>query len=605
MNTQQLLKTMLLVIIIFPLYYVYADVPVVIYPDREVVLVKPQSKACAIIHVQLPQKGYIYANPKGEGTGKATIAVALSSPPIIPKNTRYLPGIFYISPLDRKPVYIYKNQTSLCIPFEVHTIKEGTYLLSITVEALFCDDVSCTPIRKTIAQTIKVDTSAPEFDTSVCERYMEPQHIPINKDTTASLSNFKVIETASSSLSILQAVVFGIIAGFLLNFMPCVLPVISLKIMSFISHGNNNPRSIQTMGVLFTAGILTSFVVLASLAAFAGYNWGQLFQHQMFVIIMAAIIFALALSFFGVFTFNIPNIPQLQSTNVYLDSYFKGIIATLLATPCSGPFLGATLAWSLTQHPVIIFMVFINIGLGMSLPYIVLSFYPSLVRFIPKPGDWMIAFEQFMGFLLVGTTIYLITLLDFSLLTKSLWFILVLSVALWQWGRYGNITKPVIQRIISLVLLVILVIISSYLLFFYQKKGTANDIIYKSFNWEAIVSSKNSQISMVVFTADWCPNCKFVEATALASSDVINFIHANNIKVYKADITTKNEQAENILQSLGSRSIPFVAIFPQGENFLRPVILRDIYTANDLLKALQKAAELSQQSTVPHIIPIP
>lgn len=606
MNSNTLIVSIIsLVLFIMQSFSGYADTPIAIYPAREVLSVKPLAKACAIIQIHLPQKGYIYANPKGEGTGKATTAFANATQQIVPGNTRYLPGTLYISPLDNKPVYIFKNKTSLCIPFEVRTTSEGSYTFTITIDALYCDDVSCTPVRKTITQIIHVDSRAPEFDFTPCSTYNLPDALihTVNKKDEAGI--FNVIDVGSTATySIMHAILFGIIAGFLLNFMPCVLPVISLKILSFISYGNNNPRQIRIMGILFTAGILTSFLVLAFLAAFAGYNWGELFQHNTFIIVMAAIIFALALSFFGVYTFNIPQIPQLQSANTYIDSYFKGIVATLLATPCSGPFLGATLAWSLTQHPVIIFIIFINIGLGMSLPYLLLSFYPSLIKFIPKPGDWMITFEQFMGFLLIATTIYLLALLDAGTLTKSLWFLLLLSIGLWQWGRFGNIAKPPVQRIISFLVLVFFIVFAGFTVFSSQKTPQAH-ITYKPFDWEAIVHNKTSQVAMVIFTADWCPNCKFVEATALASSDIIEFVHENNITVYKADITTKNPPAEVLLQQLGSRSIPFVAIFPSGDNFSQPVILRDIYTAKDLLKALQKALALSKQSDLPQLMTIP
>ncbi len=608
MNNYKILLAIFLhiVIIMFYISFVYSDSLIEIYPAKQTVLVKPQSKGYAVLQIQLPKKGYIYANPKGEGTGKATVAIAKASHPIVPGNTRYLPGTFYISPLDNKPVYIYKKQTSVCIPFQVNTTQEGTYSLSITVEALLCDDVSCTPVQKTITQTIRVDAKAPEFNKMVYDVFKEPKEITptVNADSTSG--DFTVIDVGSATpMNLLYGIIFGIIAGFLLNFMPCVLPVISLKLFSFVSYSNNDHSKIRIMGSLFTAGILTSFLVLSSLAAFAGYNWGELFQHHTFVIVMSSIIFALGLSFFGVYTFTIPYVPQLQSANVYLDSYFKGIIATLLATPCSGPFLGATLAWSLTQHPVIIFIIFINIGLGMSLPYLLLSFYPSLIRFIPKPGDWMITFEQIMGFLLIATSIYLLTLLDSGSLVKALWFLLLLSIAFWQWGRFGNITKQLMQRIVSFIVLILLIVGSATTLFTLQKNTSTDEISYTQFDWEAIASRKNSQIAMVVFTADWCPNCKFVEATALASQEVITFIQANSIQVYKADITTKNQQAENILQRLGSRSIPFVAIFPKGDNFSRPIILRDIYTAKDVLNALQKAIELSTQSELPQLLSIP
>ena len=577
---------------------------VTIQPQSSILYVKPHTEAYAIINLTINGNGYIYANPKGKGTGKPLVAKATTHDPIELSSTRYLPGTMHISPIDNKPVYIYKNQTSLCIPFKVKTNREGLYSFTVSIDALLCNDSSCTPITGTIAQKVKVKNDAADFPQSHIAPYKEPQQITYLEQSHNNYT-FNAIDMGYSSKGILHAIIFGIIAGFILNFMPCVLPVISLKLFSFVSYAHNNPRQIKSMGFLFTLGVLTSFIILAALAAFAGYNWGELFQHKTFIILMAAIIFSMALSFFGIYTFNVPSLPsKLQSANPYIDSYFKGVLATILATPCSGPFLGAILTWTLTQHPIVIFMIFINIGIGMSLPYLILAMYPSLVRFIPKPGEWMIIFEQCMGFLLIATSIYLITLLDITALTQALWFILLLSLGLWQWGIFGNIARPLIHRIISFIILLAIVIISGLMLF--TTKPSVSRIPLKQLDWDAIVHNNSSHVSMIIFTADWCPNCKLVEGTTLKSKKVIDFIKSNDIHTYKADITTKNELAEELMQSLGARSIPFVAIFPKGEYFYQPVILRDMYTSNDLLKALQKAMDISnsqqtlQLMTIPH-----
>lgn len=576
---------------------------VTIQPHRSILYVKPHTEAYAIINITIHKNGYIYANPKGEGTGKPLVAKATANDPIEFKNTRYLPGTMYISPIDNKPVYIYKNQTSLCIPFTVTTNHEGLYSFTVSIDALLCNDMSCTPITGTITQKIIVKNDADDLPQSHITRYKEPQQLTYHEQSQNNYT-FNTIDMGYSSIGMLRAIIFGIIAGFILNFMPCVLPVISLKLFGFVSYAHNNPRQIKSMGFLFTLGIITSFIILAALAAFAGYNWGELFQQKTFIIIMAAIIFSMALSFFGIYTVNVPSLPsKLQSANPYIDSYFKGVLATILATPCSGPFLGAILTWTLTQHPIVIFMIFINIGIGMSLPYLILAMYPSLVRFIPKPGEWMIIFEQCMGFLLVATSIYLITLLDATTLKRSLWFILLLAVGLWQWGIFGNIARPLIHRIISFIILLAIVIISGLMLF--TTKPSVSRIPLKQLDWDAIVHNNSSSVSMVIFTADWCPNCKLVEGTTLKSKKVIDFIKSNNIHVYKADITTKNELAEKLMESMGARSIPFVAIFPRGEYFSHPIILRDIYTSNDLLKALQKALDISNPQQTLQLLTIP
>lgn len=574
---------------------------ITIQPLNPIINVKPKSDAYSIINITIPSGVYIYANPKGEGIGKPLVAEAFTEHPIEVHNPRYLPGMQYISPLDDKPVFIYRDATSICIPFTVTTSQEGLYSITITVDALSCDDISCTPIKKTITQKIRVTNNAADFPVSAINQYKEPHEISHAGQSDDLV--FHTIDIHSAPVSFYYALIFGIIGGFLLNFMPCVLPVISLKIFSFVSYAQNNPRKIKILGLLFVSGILTTFVFLASLAAFAGYNWGQLFQHPSFILIMASVIFALALSFFGIYTLNAPSLPStLQSANPYVDSYFKGIIATILATPCSGPFLGAALAWTLIQHPAVIFLIFMSTGIGMSLPYIFLAVKPGLVRYIPKPGEWMIYFEQFMGFLLAATSIFLITLLDAPQLSQALWFLLLLAVGLWQWGKFGNLSRPVTHRILSFIVLCAIIITSGFTLF--SAKTAQNGIPYKALDWGAIVHDKSS-MSMVIFTADWCLNCKFVEATTLRSDEVIDFIQTNNVRVYKADITEKNPEAENLMHALGARSIPFLAIFPGGEQFYSPFIIRDMYTADELLDALNKAYKAGGTLYIPPLLDIP
>ncbi len=208
-------------------------------------------------------------------------------------------------------------------------------------------------------------------------------------------------------------------------------------------------------------GIITSFAVLAFLAAFLEYSWGSLFQNSLFLIIMLAIVFVLSLSMFEVFTLNIPGFAgkaSLESSNKYAHAYSKGLLATLLATPCSGPFLGGTLAWASTQPYYVIFIVFMTIGIGMSLPYIILTANPRLMKFIPRPGDWMITFETIIAFLLLGTCVYLIGILEQRLIMPTLWFLLFTGVAFWQYGKYGSIIKPKRSRIISRIAAIIIII---------------------------------------------------------------------------------------------------------------------------------------------------
>jgi thiol:disulfide interchange protein DsbD len=399
--------------------------------------------------------------------------------------------------------------------------------------------------------------------------------------------------TSGKVTGIIQAIIFGLIAGLILNFMPCVLPVVSLKIMSFVLNAGEEKKVIARQGFFFSSGIVASFIFLASLAAFFGYKWGTLFQSESFVIIMASFIFAMALSLFGVFTFNISFSIGTQTKSgrgLYTDSFLKGIIATLLATPCSGPFLGGTLAWTLTMPPAFIFIVFLSVGIGMALPYMLLSLNPSFLRFVPKPGQWMNYFQIAMGFLLMLTVVYLFSILNDSMKAGLLLFLLFLSIGLWQFGKFGSIDKERWKRYLTFIILLTIIITGWFFSFKYVFNEKTYSYKKTNFSLEKILDNKRTGIITVVnFTADWCPNCSLVEKISLQDKDVQKFLSRDNIEFMTADITKKNIEAEILMNKLGSNSIPLLAIFPPGDGFNSPICLRDIYSSQDVMDALSFA----------------
>jgi thiol:disulfide interchange protein DsbD len=384
--------------------------------------------------------------------------------------------------------------------------------------------------------------------------------------------------------------------------------------MDIVKHAGDDRKELVKLGAFFTLGIIISFIILAALAAFMGYNFGALFQKKIFLIIMIAVVFALTLSLFEVFTINIPSFairatetygrraadqhPQLhlkvkdERSNPYIDAFGKGVLTTLLATPCSGPFLGGTLAWAFTQTPAVIFIIFISIGSGMALPYIILTINPGLMRFIPKSGNWMITFERVMAFLLMATIIYLMSILEDTLVIPTLWFLLFIAMAFWQYGRFGSIIMARKKRIISRIMLVVILAAGYILSYNYLYCGDEEkaSITGREFDVTALHDNNdNGIISVVDFTADWCPNCKLVEKTSLYTAEVLKTIKEKKIQLFVADLTRENIPAEKLLNELGNRSIPFLAIFPSGKFFKSPVCLRDIYSKEDVLEAIKMA----------------
>jgi len=559
-----------------------------------------------ILKIKIPDKHYIYANPKGPGIGRPTTVDINRSDNFTIDNVKYSASKKYTALGDPNFVYIFENETKIEIPFTARkNSKPGVYKISLLLKTLLCSDKACIPQSFNIEHPVKVTSTNPENTIIKASQYQNsvirnPENQNKNTALINSLPSFKPIFLREFSVSnIIHAILFGLLAGFILNFMPCVLPVISIKILDIIKFSGEDKKEIKKHGLVFTLGILTSFSVLAFLAAFLEYSWGGLFQNSVFLIIMITVVFVLALSMFEIFTINIPSFAGntlVGLSNKYLQTYSKGLLATLLATPCSGPFLGGTLAWASTQSYIVIFTVFISIGIGMALPYIILPANPRLMKFIPKPGDWMVVFENIMAFLLLGTVVYLISILKQSLIMPTLWLLLFVGIAFWQYGKFGSLIKPVRSRIISKIAVIIIIVSGYFLIFnYFYSNEQKIEISKNNFSLSLLNDNKeNDKVSIVNFTADWCPNCKLVEKLSLNTKKVKDSINKTNIDFLYADLTEENPDATALLSKLGSRSIPFLAVFPAGKNFVKPICLRDIYSEDDVLKAIEMAKEESR-----------
>lgn len=594
-----------------------------VYPEHKELDIARGEKLFITLDIEIPEKGHIYGNPKGPGTGKPTVVKIEAGSDFIAGDVKYLKPEKFYSAGETQFNYGYSGSTKIFADITAkNNSKTGSNKIKIKIEALLCDDKSCVPKNVEIEYIVNIREKKSESsrfsDTltalykssrtpeelgsgkkvlSAAEKIKPAEILSEKQDTTINIlkkEEFKPVYLESGITSFIQAIIFGIIAGFILNFMPCVLPVVSLKILGFVRNAGENRSKLRMQGISFAAGIMLSFAILAVLAAYFGYSWGALFQNTIFIVVMASIVFAFALSLFEVFTINPPSFrsrPQTEVKNSYLDAFGKGLFATLLATPCSGPFLGGTLAWALSQHPAVVFAIFISIGAGMSLPYILLTFNPGLVRFIPKPGSWTKNFENIMGFLLLFTVVYLLGIIESDLVLPMVCFLGFISAALWQFGKWGAVFNVRRTRLISLAAMIFIISFGYMVSFHYlYKKNEAAYADSAKFSLSELYSARDSgKISVVKFTADWCPNCRLVEKTSLGTPKVAELLSKSSVKFLTADITKKNQEAEELLKALGSRSIPFLAVFPASEDFNSPVCLRDIYSESDVIKAIEMA----------------
>lgn len=231
------------------------------------------------------------------------------------------------------------------------------------------------------------------------------------------------------------------LAGLILNVMPCVLPVIGLKVMSFVQQAGENRVRVFVLNVWYATGLISVFLVLASLAVFLNFGWAEQFQSSAFNIVMVAILFTFGLSFLGVWEIPIPGFvgtgksAELASKEGVAGAFVKGAFTTVLATPCSGPLLVPVVSWSVLQPPWLTYSVFLSMGVGMAFPYLLIGAFPALVRFLPKPGAWMDTFKQIMGFALMGALIWVYQSIAPEHVIPTMALLVGLAMACWWIGK--------------------------------------------------------------------------------------------------------------------------------------------------------------------------
>jgi thiol:disulfide interchange protein len=410
-------------------------------------------------------------------------------------------------------------------------------------------------------------------------------------------------------LTLPTALLFGLLGGLILNLMPCVLPVLGLKLMSFAQQSGRARREVFEMNLWYCAGVYAVFFALAtaSVAANIGLastnlGWGQQFQFVSFRIAMLGIVFAFALSFLGVWEIPIPGFIGEQAGHVQtkegpLGSFLKGVLGTVLATPCSGPFLGPVFGFTLGQPTAATYAVFGSIATGMALPYILVGLFPGLVRFLPRPGPWMATFKELLGFVMLGTVAYLF----YMLRQQPAWFVptFVMLIGIWMgcwWvGRLQERQGAAgFGRWVQAAALATAVGTVGFL-WLGPHVGPGGPLI----DWEqpfsaARLATHRAEGSTVLvdFTADWCPTCKTNIATAIETDKVATAIRKNRVVPILADFTDRSPEIDRFLASMGSRSIPFLVIFPgakPGDPPRDPIVLRDAITESQLLAALEQA----------------
>ncbi|REK31228.1 MAG: hypothetical protein DWQ42_00900 [Planctomycetota bacterium] len=565
-----------------------------------------------VISVTLDDHWHIYSMrkyEKGESAPQATV-ISLDESSAVEFAGPFEPTQ---APLVRPP-----GETGFDVPTEEFydsfmwvaplSVPEGTDLETVTLSGTItgqeCDPHSCNPFTN-------------RFEAELDRQLAVPATVKV-----ASL-----VAASSGGSGLWAALGLAFLGGIVLNVMPCVLPVIGLKVMAFIEQGGQSRSRIFLLNFWYSLGVIAVWMALAVLATIFQIGLGELFQTPEFSIVMASVIFAMGLSFLGVWEIPIPgfigtqNVTKLGEREGYEGAFAKGTITTVLATPCLGPFMGGLFISLLDRPAFEIYAIFFAIGLGMASPYLVLGMVPQAMRFLPKPGAWMNTFKEIMGFFLIGTTVYLMTIPQTYLLVPTLVLLIGLGVVCWWIGRVPSTADPSRRwRALGEAMLagVLIGVTAFYVIapemrsrmkfdnweyFDYEIERMVADGELKVdgelpvFNrpWQPYTTRKfkwlveNNKPVLIDFTADWCQTCKWNEKFVLKTRATRELLEEHDVYTLVADLTHKDVGREGAakLKELRADGIPLIAIYAPGE-VDQPTLIPGTFTRADLAAEIRR-----------------
>jgi len=415
----------------------------------------------------------------------------------------------------------------------------------------------------------------------------------INTPINISLSNGKVYQEISfdlnkvqnANIQIIYFVILAFLGGLILNLMPCVLPILSLKLYSFLSLVKEDNNKIRHNCSLIVAGIVSSFLFLAITVIFLKtfgrvVGWGFQFQNDFFLIFILIIILIFSLNLLGFFEIILPQ-KTLYKINNFLDTnsksghYFSGVFATLLATPCSAPFLGTAVGFSMGSSNQNIVIIFISIAVGFSFPYLCFVIFPKIVRLFPKPGEWMNNLKYFLGLLMLLSFVWISNLLKIDYL-----LILFFTSIILFFSYLKNRNKFIMMT--SLLFIATNIILFSEFLNIEKKK-----LVWENYDKNSLENYLNEdRFVLIDVTADWCVTCQFNKITTLNTKKVVDFLSKNKVAVVRADWTNKDKDIFDFIKKYDRYGIPVNIVYGPNnkEGILLPEILSKDIVINKLME---------------------
>ena len=468
---------------------------------------------------------------------------------------------------------VYYDTTSVRVPFTEDGSGLSTSQLNLEIESQGCADAGlCYPPYK---QWLKVDLQTGAVDIS-----------------NTPPANQQQKQQPVENFSLAAVLLFALLGGMILNLMPCVFPVLSIKVLSFTTT-HQSIRSRHIHGLVYTAGVVSSFVAIALLmlvlrSAGESIGWGFQLQSPLFVIFLVYLFFVMGLGLSGYLEIgsNLMSMGQLtRQQDGVLSSFVTGVLATTIASPCTAPFMGPALGFAISQPAYVALLVFAVLGLGMALPFILLAWIPGLSKRLPKPGKWMDSFKQFLAFPLYLTAVWLLwvagrqTSMDVAAAVVVGLILLVMGIWLWKLSA-RPIGKLLAVAVLGAALAAPVTTLSN----------SEGDPDFEVYSPELLSQLRASgQPVFINLTADWCITCLVNERVALGSGKVAELMKKQGIVYMKGDWTNSDPEITALLNSFQRSGVPLYLVYPRGSG--EPQILPQILSESTVIEALTRAGK--------------
>jgi len=399
-----------------------------------------------------------------------------------------------------------------------------------------------------------------------------------------------------ANLSLVSILALAVLGGLILNLMPCVLPVLSLKVIGLVSHGGASKGTVRLSFLASSAGILFSFWVLAAILIAmklggASIGWGIQFQQPLFLIALALIVILFACNMWGFFEIHLPGwLSDMGERSAHVHGlgghFLTGAFATLLATPCSAPFLGTAVGFALARGPVDIMLVFSALGVGLALPYLLIALFPGFATRLPRPGAWMVTLRKILALLLLGTAVWLLSVL---------WVQIGLNAVIALSGLMAGVVlvlalnKKIQKMVVPAVLILFL---AAFAIPTFAQKDEIDQAqaekLWIKFDLAKIDEEvARGQVVFVDVTAQWCITCQVNKNLVLYRGDAFKALSDESVRAMKADWTNPNEVIADYLAGFGRYAIPFNAVYGPGAP--DGIVLPELLDEETVLDAIEKA----------------